>query len=52
LPETRYGGAITVGFVDQFAITGEFLHDEDYSVSEGGTGNSGHTATLKLAAEY
>jgi len=52
LPETRYGGAITVGLVDHFAITGEFLHDEDYSVSEGGTGNSGHTATLKLAAEY
>jgi len=52
LPETRYGGAITVGVVDHFSITGEFLHDEDYSVSEGGTGNSGHTATLKLAAEY
>jgi len=52
LPETRYGGAVTVGLVDHFSVTGEFLHDEDYSVSEGGTGNSGHTATLKLAAEY
>lgn len=52
LPETRYGGAITVGIVDHLSITGEYLHDEDYSVSDGGTGNSGHTATLKLAAEY
>ena len=52
LPEQRYGAAVTVGIVDHFSVTGEFLHDEDYSVSEGGTGNSGHTATLKLAAEY
>ncbi len=52
LPETRYGAAVTVAIVDHFSITGEYLHDEDYSVSEGGTGNSGHTATLKIAAEY
>jgi hypothetical protein len=52
LPETRYGAAVTVAIVDHFSITGEYLHDEDYSVSDGGTGNSGHTATLKLAAEY
>jgi len=52
LPESRYGGAVTVGIVEHFSITGEYLHDEDYSVSNGGTGNSGHTATLKLAAEY
>jgi hypothetical protein len=52
LPEKRYGGAITVSIVDHFAITGEYLHDVDYAVSKGGTGNSGHTATLKLAAEY
>ncbi|MCK5778516.1 MAG: LbtU family siderophore porin [Rhodospirillales bacterium] len=52
LPEQRYGAAVTVGIVEHFSLTGEFLHDEDYSVSEGGTGNSGHTATIKLAAEY
>lgn len=52
LPETRYGGAVTVAIVEHFAITGEYLRDEDYAVSEGGTGNSGHTAPLKLAAEY
>jgi len=52
LPEKRYGAAVTVAVVEHFSITGEYLHDEDYSVSKGGTGNSGHTATLKLAAEY
>jgi len=52
LPERRYGGAVTVGIVERFSVTAEYLHDEDYDVSEGGTGNSGHTATLKLAAEY
>ncbi len=52
LPEKRYGGAVSVAIVDHFTITGEYLLDEDYAVSKGGTGNSGHTATLKLAAEY
>ena len=52
LPELRVGGAVTVGFVDHFAITGEYLHDSDYDTSDGGTGNTGHTATLKLVAEY
>lgn len=52
LPELRVGGAVTVGIVDHFAITGEYLHDTDYDTSDGGTGNSGHTATLKLAAEF
>lgn len=51
-PELRIGGAVTVGIVDRFAVTAEYLHDEDYGTSDGGTGNTGHTATLKLAAEY
>jgi hypothetical protein len=52
LPELRYGGAISVAIVDNFSITAEYLHDLDYDIAEGGTGNSGHTATLKLIAEY
>lgn len=52
LPELRVGGAVTVGIVDNFAVTAEYLHDEDYDTADGGTGNSGHTATLKLAAEF
>lgn len=52
LPETRYGGAITVGVMEHTAVTAEYLHDEDYSVTDGGTGKSGHTATLKLAVDF
>lgn len=52
LPETRYGVAVTVGIVENFAVTAEYLHDEDYGTVDGGTGESGNTATLKLAAEF
>ena len=52
LPETRYGVAVTVGIVENFAVTAEYLHDEDYGTVDGGTGESGTTATLKLAAEF
>ena len=51
-PELRIGGAVTVGLVDNFAVTAEYLHDEDYDTGDGGTGNNGSTATLKLAAEF
>lgn len=52
LPELRVGAAVTVGLVEHFAVTAEYLHDEDYDKADGGTGDSGHTATLKLAAEF
>lgn len=52
LPETRIGGAVTVGIFDKVSVTGEYLHDEDYGTGEGGTGTDGHTATVKLAAEF
>ena len=52
LPETRLGGAITFQVNPNYSATIEYLHDEDYSTSDGGTGSDGHTATLKLAAEF
>ncbi len=52
LPKLRYGAAVTLGILEHAAITAEYLHDEDYSVGDGGTGNNGHTATLKLAVEF
>lgn len=52
MAETRVGGAVTVGIWDNVAVTAEYLHDEDYDTSEGGTGNDQHTATLKLAVEF
>lgn len=52
LPESRFGGALTVGILDNVAVTVEFIRDEDYATSVGGTGRNGHTTTLKLAAEF
>ena len=51
-PETRIGGAVTIQLMDNASVTAEYIHDEDYGTSQGGTGNSGHTATLKVAAEF
>lgn len=52
LPETRLGAAVTVEVYDKTALTLEYLADEDYSTTEGGTGADGHTATAKLAVEF
>ena len=52
LPENRIGAAVTVGIVDHFSVTGEYLHDTDYDTTDGGTGNNGHTATVKFAADF
>ena len=52
LPELRYGAAATVGITESTSITAEYLHDEDYDTNNGGTGNSGHTATVKLAVGF
>jgi hypothetical protein len=52
LPETRYGGSMTVQVFPNYAATLEYLHDEDYSSSDGGTGADGHTITAKLSAEF
>lgn len=52
LPERRLGAALTVAVTDYAAVTLEYLHDEDYGVGDGGTGNDGHTATAKLAVEF
>ncbi len=52
LPETRVGAAVTVEVYDKTALTLEYLADEDYSKTEGGTGADGHTATAKLAVEF
>lgn len=52
LPEQRLGMAVTIGIYDKTALTLEYLADEDYSITEGGTGKNAHTATAKLAVEF
>jgi hypothetical protein len=50
--ESRYGTSATVQLFPNYPTTLEYLHDDDYSTSDGGTGYKGHTATLKMAAEF
>ena len=52
LAERRIGGAVTVGVLEHAAVTVEYLHDDDYDTSKGGTGATGHTATVKLAVDF
>ena len=52
LPETRIGA--TFGFVitDGLGIALEYIHDEDYDTSDGGTDESADTVTCQLALEF
>jgi hypothetical protein len=52
LPETRYLGAVNICLFDHTLLAFEYLHDEDYDESRGGTGKDGHAATVQLAVEY
>lgn len=52
LPEKRYLGAVNICLFDHTILAFEYLHDEDYDESRGGTGNDGHAATVQLAVEY
>lgn len=52
LAERRYGGAVTVALHPNAKVGVEYLRDTDYSIADGGTGASGHTANVKLTLEY
>lgn len=52
LAERRLGAAVTIAVMDHTALTFEYLRDEDYGTADGGTGNNGHTGTVKLAVEF
>ena len=52
LAETRIGGAVTVQVIDHVVVTVEYLHDEDYSASDGGARKSAQTGTFKLAVDF
>jgi len=52
LPHSRYGVAATVEVMPKAWITAEYLRDTDYEIGDGGTGERGHTGTVKLAVEF
>ncbi|WP_028318089.1 LbtU family siderophore porin [Desulfobulbus elongatus] len=52
LPEHRYIAATSFGIFDGTTLTFEYFHDEDYSIADGGTDNSGHGFTTRLTYEF
>lgn len=52
LPEERYLGAVSMEIFANTSLALEYLHDEDYGVSEGGTGENAHAATVQLAVGF
>lgn len=52
LPEERYSAAIRMFVLENTSVAMEYLHDEDYNVSDGGTGNDADGVTMQVAAEF
>lgn len=52
LPEDRYIASASAVIFDGTTLAFEYFHDEDYSLNDGGTDNSGHGFTTRLAYEF
>ena len=52
LPEKRYLGGLSVGIFQNTTFSLEYAFDEDYSQSEGGTGEDANQVILQLAVEF
>ena len=52
LPEERILATIGVEIWKYTSLALEYLHDEDYSPADGGTGNDANAATLQLAVVF
>ena len=51
-PEERILASIGVEIWKYTSLALEYLHDEDYSLADGGTGNDANAATLQLAVVF
>lgn len=51
-PETRLGAALGVTLIEGVGLAAEYIMDDDYSVSDGGTGKDETAVTLQLALEF
>jgi hypothetical protein len=52
LPEQRWLAALSLDIHDQTTLAIEYAHDQDYGVSDGGSGEDSDTVTLQLAVEF
>jgi hypothetical protein len=51
-PESRLSFGVSVGIVKNTTLSFEWAHDEDYDISDGGTGKKGDKALLQLAVDF
>jgi hypothetical protein len=52
LPENRYIASAAIVIFAGTTLAFEYFHDEDYSLTDGGTDNNGHGFTTRLAYEF
>ena len=52
LPEERLSVGFSTEILDGISLGAQFQQDEDYSVADGGSGNTTNAAVLQLAAEF
>ncbi|MBI5557235.1 MAG: LbtU family siderophore porin [Deltaproteobacteria bacterium] len=52
LPEDRYMAAVRMFLLSNTSVALEYLHDEDYDLAAGGTGDDGDSATMQVAVEF
>ncbi len=52
LPESRYGVAVGTALTDNLGLTAEYIIENDYSVSDGGTDDDASAMTVQLALEF
>lgn len=52
LPETVVSGAVSYEMMPGASLSAEYASMEDYAVSDGGTGETANTLTLKMAVEF
>tara|TARA_B100000676_G_scaffold292276_1_gene327747 strand:- start:3006 stop:4028 length:1023 start_codon:yes stop_codon:yes gene_type:complete len=51
-PEQRIMVGLSVGLFENVGLAFEWAHDEDYSVADGGTGNTANTVTGQIAVGF
>lgn len=52
LPEERYLASLGFNLYEDTALTVEYAYDDDYSTSDGGTGDNAESITAQLAYEF